>query len=217
MYAITLLVIASTQTCTTVEKSVSASSTLAPRRSGVPGPGIYSRPDFVRQAIFQRAWICPPEQLTRQTKNIVFLSTPLDDDMFEIPLPSCKRRAIAASQKHKGVIMFPEIMDVLLVDKKDKAVDMLGKGKKPIPLFQQGSSSGIGTKSLEKSHGLKRSDFFIDADDYGTDSSFFGENEMLFDDSALMDLSCDDYLDDQYAILQSHLDGLDAPPGVEWE
>ncbi|KAL6576600.1 hypothetical protein OROMI_010876 [Orobanche minor] len=110
--------------------------------------------------------------------------------------------------------MFPEIMDVLLVNK-DKVVDKLGKGKKLVPLFQQGSSSGIGTKSLEKSHGLKGSDFFINVDDYGTDSSYFGENEMLFDDSALMDLSCDNYLDDQYAILQSHLDGLDVPPGVE--
>ncbi|CAI9088658.1 OLC1v1023054C1 [Oldenlandia corymbosa var. corymbosa] len=136
----------------------------------------------------------------------------MEDEVVEIPPPAIRRsKRVVPKQKE---VLLPEIIDVDMDDVCpdmllfDKEVDKPGKGKEAITKFLPGSGTH-GTGKVASGP-----DYIFDDDDFKADL-FYGENEAHYEENGF-DMIHDDYFyDEQYAILQSHLDSLDIPPGVE--
>ncbi|KAL2496354.1 putative ubiquitin-conjugating enzyme E2 25 [Forsythia ovata] len=132
-------------------------------------------------------------------------------DVVEIP-PPINRASKAKLLKQKEVICheiidvdMDEDCDVMLIDGQ---VDTSCKGKEALSNFSLGPSSmatggsGNGLQSSNNgSAGLHNS---INVDDFNS-SLFYGEDDMYYDD----------LIEEDYAILQSHFDHMDIPPGIE--
>ncbi|KAL2476343.1 putative ubiquitin-conjugating enzyme E2 26 [Abeliophyllum distichum] len=135
-------------------------------------------------------------------------------DVVEIP-PPINRTSKAKLLKQKEVICheiidvdMDEDCDVMLIDGQ---VDTSCKGKEALSNFSLGPSSmatggsGDGLQlSNSGSAGLHNS---INVDDFNS-SLFYGEDECI-------DMYYDDLIEEDYAILQSHFDHMDIPPGIE--
>lgn len=164
----------------------------------------------------------PPCYISQGSKKRVFpggSSTCMEADVVEIPPPvnnSSKLKSLKLKEKE---VIFPEVIDVDMDEDYedimllDREVDTKRKGKDVVNKLPPGSSSGINhgsgndVQSSEKNY-ASGPHYLINGEDFDADF-FYGENEYV-------DMSQDDPVyDDQYAIIQAHLDSLDIPPGVE--
>ncbi|CDP05916.1 unnamed protein product [Coffea canephora] len=164
----------------------------------------------------------PPCYISQGSKKRVFpggSSTCMEADVVEIPPPGNSSSKLKSLKLKEKEVIFPEVIDVDMDDDYedimllDREVDTKRKGKDVFSKLPSGSSSGIndgsgnGVQSPEKNY-VSGSHYLINGEDFDADF-FYGENEYV-------DMSQDDPLyDDQYAIIQAHLDSWDIPPGVE--
>ncbi|KAL3508670.1 hypothetical protein ACH5RR_028071 [Cinchona calisaya] len=161
--------------------------------------------------------------ISQSSKKRVFpgssSSSCMEADVVETP-PPANPSSNVKSLKQKEVI-FPEIIDVDLDEDSadimlvDREVGTAGKSKENFGKYPLGPSSGTyhrpgnGPLHASEKNNASGSHYLINGDGFDADL-FYGENEY-------MDMFHDDHLyDDQYAILQTHLDSLDIPPGVEF-
>ncbi|KAG8364941.1 hypothetical protein BUALT_Bualt18G0051000 [Buddleja alternifolia] len=132
-----------------------------------------------------------------------------DVEVLEIPPPPINLTSKPKSSKQKeatfheiiDVDMEEDCSDVLLTDGE---VETGAKGKEAL-LYPSVGHSSLGNH--ESNNGAARLHDSTNTDDFSTDL-FYGEDEWI-------DTYYDDILYDEYAVLESHFDHMDIPPGVE--